>query len=49
MRFVQPTCALYRLDDGKKMTLTVTLTDANQQIGTFTLVRRHEGRLHKCL
>ena len=35
--------------DGKKMTLTVTLTDANQQIGTFTLVRGHEGRLHKCL
>ncbi len=34
--------------DGKKMTLTVTLTDGNQEIGTFTLVRGQSGRLRKC-
>jgi hypothetical protein len=34
--------------DGKKMTLTVTLVDDNQDIGTFTLVRGQESRLRKC-
>lgn len=34
--------------DGKKMTLTVTLTDGNVEIGTFTLVRGQESRLRKC-
>ena len=34
--------------DGKTMTLTVTLTAGNQDIGTFKLVRGQEGRLRKC-
>ena len=34
--------------DGKKMTLTVTLTDSNEEIGTFALARGQEGRLRKC-
>jgi len=34
--------------DGKKMTLTVTLADSNQEIGTFALTRGHEARLRKC-
>lgn len=33
---------------GKTLTLTVTLTDTSQEIGTFTLTRGHEGRLWKC-
>ena len=34
--------------DGKKMTLTVTLTNSKEDIGTFTLERGREGRLRKC-
>jgi hypothetical protein len=34
--------------DGKKMTLTVTLANSNQDIGTFKLVRGQDGRLRKC-
>lgn len=34
--------------DGKKMTLTVTLTDRKEAIGTFNLVRGTEGRIFKC-
>jgi hypothetical protein len=34
--------------DGKKMTLTVTLAEDNQNIGEFTLTRGNEGRLRKC-
>jgi hypothetical protein len=35
--------------DGKKMTLTVTLTDTNQTIGTFTLELGREPMVTKCL
>ena len=35
--------------DGKKITLTVTLTDRNETLGTFTLVRGQQGRVFKCL
>jgi hypothetical protein len=31
------------------MTLTVTLTDTREEIGTFTLARGHAGRLTKCM
>jgi hypothetical protein len=31
------------------MTLTVTLTDTREEIGTFTLTRGHAGRLTKCM
>ena len=34
---------------GATMTLTVTLTDTGEQVGTFTLTRGTEGRLFKCL
>ncbi|MCU1263687.1 MAG: hypothetical protein JWM21_5 [Acidobacteria bacterium] len=34
--------------DGKKMTLTVTLANSNQDVGTFTLVHGQEGRIRKC-
>ena len=34
--------------DGKKMTLTVTLTNGNVKIGTFTLTHGQAGRLRKC-
>lgn len=34
--------------DGKKMTLTVTLSDSKEDIGTFSLVRGSEGRIRKC-
>lgn len=34
--------------DGGKLTLTVTLTDTSQPVGTFTLTRGHDGRLWKC-
>jgi hypothetical protein len=34
--------------DGKKMTLTVTLTNGKEEIGTFTLERGKESRLRKC-
>ena len=35
--------------EGETMTLTVTLTDTRQEIGTFTLTRGRAGRLTKCL
>ena len=34
--------------DGKKMTLTVTLTGRKEMIGTFNLTRNAEGRIFKC-
>ncbi len=34
--------------DGRKMTLTVTLADRKEAMGTFDLVRGAEGRLFKC-
>ena len=34
--------------DGRKMTLTVTLTDTNETLGTFSLVRGQQGRVFKC-
>jgi len=34
--------------EGQKMTLTVTLTDEQTTIGTFTLTRGGEGQLWKC-
>jgi hypothetical protein len=34
---------------GKTLTLTVTLVDSNQEIGTFTLTRDAAPRLMKCL
>ena len=34
--------------DGRKMMLTVILTDTNEEIGTFTLVRGEQGRVWKC-
>jgi hypothetical protein len=34
--------------DGKTMTLTVTLTNGKEEIGTFTLERGKESRLRKC-
>jgi hypothetical protein len=34
---------------GPTMTLTVTLTETREEIGTFTLKRGHAGRLTKCL
>lgn len=33
---------------GDDMTLTVTLTDTDDEVGTFTLRRGSEGRLRKC-
>lgn len=35
--------------DGREMTLTVTLTDTGQRIGTFSLVRGQAGRILRCL
>jgi hypothetical protein len=35
--------------DGTRMTLTVTLTDAREVLGTFTLTHGVPGRLLKCL
>ena len=35
--------------DGKKMKLTVTLTNSKTEIGTFELTRGSEGRIFKCL
>lgn|ERR1041384_6021638 len=34
---------------GRTMTLTATLTDKGQDVGTFTLTQGSEGRLWKCL
>ena len=34
---------------GNKMTLTVTLIDSEQKIGTFSLTRGAPPRVHKCL
>jgi hypothetical protein len=33
---------------GDEMTLSVTLNNASQEIGTFTLTRGSEGRIRKC-
>jgi hypothetical protein len=35
--------------EGGEMTLTVVLTDTDEEIGSFTLVRGGEARLTKCL
>jgi hypothetical protein len=35
--------------DGNTMTLTVTLTDTNQEVGTFTLSYDTEPKIFKCL
>ncbi|HEV8231858.1 MAG TPA: hypothetical protein VGQ75_05890 [Thermoanaerobaculia bacterium] len=35
--------------DGRTMTLTVTLTDSNEDVGTFTLKHGKVGRIVKCL
>jgi hypothetical protein len=35
--------------DGDTMTLTVTLTDSNEVLGTFTLTRGRIARVFKCL
>lgn len=35
--------------DGDTMTLTVTLTDSNEVLGTFTLMRGRMARVVKCL
>lgn len=34
--------------DGQKMTLTVKLTDTDEEVGTFTLIRGGAGRIWKC-
>jgi hypothetical protein len=34
--------------EGNKMTLTVVLTDSNEELGTFKLVRGNAGRVRKC-
>jgi hypothetical protein len=34
--------------EGDRMTLTVTLTDKSERVGTFTLARGSEGRVWKC-
>jgi hypothetical protein len=34
--------------DGKKMTLTVKLSDSKEDLGTFTLEKGSDGRLRKC-
>lgn len=34
---------------GRRLTLTVTLADSNEEIGTFTLVRGAAPRIMKCL
>ena len=34
--------------DGKKMTLTVVLSDTKETVGTFTLTRSQEGHVWKC-
>lgn len=35
--------------EGERMTLRITLTDSNTEVGSFTLTRGAEPRLHKCL
>jgi len=35
--------------DGRTMTLTVTLLDSGEQVGTFKLTRGEAGRILKCL
>ena len=35
--------------NGDTMQITITLTDSQQDLGTFTLKRGVTGRLHKCL
>ncbi|HEV7397501.1 MAG TPA: hypothetical protein VGN86_13395 [Pyrinomonadaceae bacterium] len=34
--------------DGKKMTLTVKLSDSKEDLGTFSLEKGSDGRLRKC-
>ena len=35
--------------EGETLTITVTLTDSNEEVGTFTLKRNSSGVLRKCL
>lgn len=35
--------------DGRTMSLTVTMTDSDQVVGTFVLVKGTQGRVFKCL
>jgi hypothetical protein len=35
--------------EGETMNLTVTLTDTNDEVGTYTLVKGKTGRLFKCV
>jgi hypothetical protein len=35
--------------DGRTMTLTVTLLDSGEEVGTFKLTRGQAGRILKCL
>ena len=34
--------------DGKKLTLTVVISDTKETVGTFTLTRGQDGRVWKC-
>ena len=34
---------------GERMTLTVTITDTNETVGTFSLTHGEEGRVFKCM
>ena len=34
---------------GEQMTLTVTFTDTNETVGTFSLTHGKEGRVFKCM
>jgi hypothetical protein len=34
---------------GKRLTLTVTLTDTNETVGTFTLTQGKQARLFRCM
>jgi hypothetical protein len=44
----RPARYIGRIDDGR-MTLTVTLTDTGESIGSFTLTQGETGRVLKCL
>ena len=35
--------------NGEKMSLSVSLTEGNVDVGTFTLERGKSGRIHKCM
>ena len=42
--------AIYRGSiDGDTMTLTVTLSESDEKVGTYTLTRGKVGRIRKCL